>query len=110
MIDKLLGTDEYIQSRIFFINNLDISDEIKKLQINNLFKEYTVFKMLQRLIAIIFTIIYVLAIVITIVSINMGYDYKAIIAIISAFNLGMIILAILGFYFSGGAINSIRRE
>jgi len=110
MLDKLLGTDKYIQSRILFINSLDISDEIKTLQINNIFKEYTVFKMLQRIIAIIFTIIYVLAIIITIVSIILGYDYKAIIAIISAFNLGVIILAILGFYYSGGAINSLRRD
>jgi hypothetical protein len=110
MIGKIFGTKEYIADRVEFINSLPISDDTKTKQINFMFSEYTAFKLMQRSIALIFSLIYVIAISLALSANAIGVDYKAIIAIIAAFNLGMIILAILGFYFSGGALDSLRKD
>lgn len=107
---KMFGTQTSIKYQINFINSLNISDELKEYQIKKVFENSTSFKIIQRVIAFIFTLIYVIAIILALLSNYLGIDYKAIIAIIAAFNLGMIILAILGFYFSGGAISSLRKE
>ena len=108
MLGKFFGTNNSIKSQIKFINSLNIDDDIKRSQIATVFDNSSPFKIIQRTIAIIFTILYVILISLATVANGMGMDYKAVIAIIAAFNLGMIILAILGFYFSGGAISSFK--
>jgi uncharacterized membrane protein YbhN (UPF0104 family) len=110
MIGKIFGTDKSIKKQIAFIKGLNIEDELKSSMISKIFGYYTPFKLLQRIIALIFTLIFVIAIIIALVANGMGHDVKDVIAIITAFNLGMIILAILGFYFSGGAVESFKGD
>lgn len=109
-LGKMFGTHESIERQIEYVNALKISDEQKEFQIKKIFADSASFKIIQRIIAFIFTLIYVIAIFLAFVANYLGMDYKAIVAIIAAFDLGMIILAILGFYFSGGAISSLKKE
>ena len=110
MIKKIFGTKESIREQIDFINSLPMTKKIKDENINGVFKQYTPFKLLQRTMAIIFSLLYILAMVIALAAHYNGVDYKEIVAIITAFNVGMVMLAIVGFYFGGGALDSLKKK
>lgn len=110
MYKKLFGTRDFITNEISFIKSLKLSKEIESTQIQKLFNEYTSFKLMQRGIAIIFIFMYIIAIIISTSGYLSGQEIKDILAIIATFNLGMIMLAILGFYFGGGAISSFKKD
>lgn len=110
LLEKMLGTRKSIKSQIEFISSLNISDEQKEKQIGKVLTNSSSFKIIQRLIAFTFTLLYIITISLVLTTKYMGFDTKDLLTIMTTFNLGNIILAILGFYFTGGALNSIRKD
>jgi len=110
MIGKIFGTSKSIKIQIEFIKSLDIPEEDKvKLRLS-LFEGYTSFKLAQRYLGLLIALTYVLMIVLTTAYHYIGLDYQGVISIVSAFEIGFVMLAVVGFYFSGGAIDSLRNR
>lgn len=110
MIGKIFGGQLFIKDEISFINSLDVSEEDKNIYIKDLLSNYNTFKILQRGIALLFILMYVIAIVISSAAYLLGSQYTEVLSIVTTFNLGMIVLTILGFYFTGGAISSFKNK
>ena len=110
MFGRIFGTSRYIHDELQAINNYDVP-EIDKVQMRiDLFNYYTPFKLAQRYLAIFITLTYVLTLILTIAYHYIGLDYAGVITIVGAFNLGMVMLAVVGFYFSGGAISAFKKD
>jgi len=106
-ISKILGTQYFKKEEISFISSLDITDTQKKQLTLDVFSYSKPFKVIQRLIAISISLLYIFSI--TIVSVlSKFYDMSTVINLYSTLSFGMVMLTILGFYFSGGAIESFR--
>jgi len=110
MIQLLVGTKEGIKNRLYLIDELDIPEENKIEMRIEVFSFYTPFKLMQRYIAVFLILTYVIALIIAIVYQSLGLSFKDIIAIITAFQLGYIVLSIVTFYFTGGAISSLKNK
>ena len=113
--DKLFYTDE------------EKADDRKKMRefFPTLLNAYAPFKIAQRILAIWFSFLFGMSFIIalgaTCFNIYLAYDYKGDITqlpkvdlqplfnIIATFNIDMIMLAIVSFYFAGGAIESFTR-
>ena len=108
MLNKIFGTQKYISSQLKVIDGLNISEEKKEEMIILLFGEYTSFKISQRLMALIITITYLSALILTLIYKYNGIDIKDLITIATAFNVGLVMLAVASFYFGGGTIAAIR--
>jgi len=108
MFKKIFGTKQHIKDQIELIEKLKISDERKEEMIVSLFSEYTSFKIAQRLMAVVLTLTYLFAIILSMVYQHYGISVKELIAIATAFNVGLVMLAVTSFYFGGGTIAAIR--
>ena len=129
-LDK--ATDAVINTgdKLFYTAEEKAEDRIKQREFfPTLLKAYHPFKVAQRVLAIWFSGLYGLAFIIgLVVSVfNMISTYKQtlagivkeeivtislepLFALVGAFSLGLIMLTIIGFYFAGGAINSMHKE
>lgn len=108
MINKIFGTKKFMSNQLQTIDQLKISDAKKEEMIVALFEEYTSFKIAQRLMALIITLTYLFAFVLALVYQYTGTDIKELITIATAFNVGLVMLAVTSFYFGGGTIAAIR--
>lgn len=75
----------------------------------SLMKAYAPFKIAQRWLAILFGVNFVLSFWVAVALWAMGKDMSGFIDIMTAFNLGWIMLVIVGFYFGGGLAESTGR-
>ena len=110
MLGKLFGTKNSIQEQL---NQVDLYNvpECDKVQMRlDIFNNYSTFKIAQRMLGVLISLTYVLAIVLALVYQYKGLDYKGVIAIASAFEIGFVMLAMAGFYYSGGAIESFKSK
>jgi len=108
MFNKIFGTKKYITEQLKVIQELKISNDKKEEMIVTLFEEYTSFKIAQRLMALIIIITYLFAIILSLVYQHYGISIKELITIATAFNVGLVMLAVTSFYFGGGTIAAIR--
>ena len=129
-LDK--ATDAVINTgdKLFYTDEEKAEDRIKQREFfPTLLKAYHPFKIAQRVLAIWFSGLFGLAFIVglTVSIFNMvstyrqtlaGIEQKDIIIIslnplfslVNTFSLGLIMLTIVGFYFAGGAINSMHKE
>ena len=108
MFGRIFGTKKAVNYEHSIIDGLDIPD-VEKVKLRlELFNRYTAFKMAQRVLALIITLIYVLAMILAAAYHYKGLDYKGVITIISAFELGLVMLSVVSFYVGGGAIASLK--
>lgn len=117
ILERLFGSDEVISKAVDgAYNGLDalvFTDEEKTENFNKQLKLYEPFKLAQRLLALIFAIPYTLGWVAVFVA---GFFTETPVEVL-AFQLellkgtmGQIVLAIIGFYFLGGTVNSFRNK
>lgn len=109
-LGRLFGSEGYIKSEIEKIDSYNVPEHVKIQMKIDLFNYYTPFKLAQRYLAMLITMIYVGTLVITGIYHYAGLDYKGMVAIVEAFSLGLVMLAIVGFYFGGGAISSLKKD
>lgn len=109
MFEKIFGSDRLVSQKINFIKSLSLSTEIEEQEIVKVLNNFTTFKIIQRAIAVIFTLLYVIAFLFVSSTYYSGNDYKSLITIITSFNLGLITLSFISFYFGGGALESLKR-
>ncbi len=112
VLSKIFGTGDVISKGMDLIDSMHTSDE-EEIAANakakvDLMKAYAPFKVAQRYLAVMFTINFILAFWATAGLWYFDKDMKGFVDIMSAFNIGWIMLTIVGFYFGGGAIEGIR--
>ena len=129
-LDK--ATDAVINTgdKLFYTDEEKAEDRIKQREFfPTLLKAYAPFKIAQRVLAIWFSGLFGLAFIVglSISIFNMISTYKQtlagvlkeelitisldpLFALVNAFSLGIIMLTIVGFYFAGGALNSMHKE
>lgn len=108
MIAKLFGTDNAVKKQLDDIEKYDIPEEEKIKMRIEVFHYYTPFKIAQRYLALIITLLYVILFVIAAAYQYKGLDYQGIITISKAFEIGLVMLAVASFYLGGGAIESFK--
>ena len=112
IFDKLFGSDKIIEKiGDSLYNGIDKAVYTPEEQIDNRLKSlaaYEPFKIAQRLLALVFTIPYALAWIITFIA-SFFIDVADQQAVLLNGNMGQIVLAIVGFYFLGGVVNGIKR-
>ena len=121
------ATDAVINTgdKLFYTDEEKAEDRQKQREFfPTLLKAYEPFKIAQRILAVWFSILYGLAFIVGVVItvFNMIATYKAnvngteaflvpiepLYALVSAFSLGIIMLAIVSFYFAGGTLESFK--
>ena len=112
IFEKLFGSNKVIEKMGEGIyNGIDKAIYTPEEQIENRLKSlaaYEPFKIAQRLLALVFTIPYALAWIITFIA-SFFIDVADQQAVLLNGNMGQIVLAIVGFYFLGGVVNGIKR-
>jgi hypothetical protein len=112
VLSKIFGTGDVISKGMDLIDSMHTSDE-EKIEANakakvDLMKAYAPFKVAQRYLAVMFSINFILAFWATVGLWYFDKDMKGFVDIMSEFNIGWIMLTIVGFYFGGGAIEGIK--
>ena len=108
LFKTMFGSSSVIKDGINLIDDLSLTDEEKeKLKIEKL-KAYEPFKLAQRLIGVSFTMVFLLTFIFCVILMSFGLEYQVekIIELGKSFDIGMIMLAIISFYFGGGTISS----
>lgn len=114
VLSKIFGTGDVISKGMDLIDSMHTSDE-EKIEANakakvDLMKAYAPFKVAQRYLAVMFTINFILAFWATVGLWYFDKDMKGFVDIMSSFNIGWIMLTIVGFYFGGGAVEGIKSK
>jgi hypothetical protein len=109
-IGKILGSDKVIESGIKAIDSFVYTDEEKAVQKTELLKHFEPFKLAQRYLALLFSFAFVAAFIASIGLSLFGLPYAGIVKIVEAFNISWIVLSIVTFYFTGGTIESFKKN
>lgn len=107
---RIFGSERYIETELMKIDAYNLPEEVKVQMKIELFNYYTPFKLFQRYLAAAITVIYIITLLITGYYHYAGLDYKGLVTIVEAFSLGLVMLAIVGFYFGGGALSSLKKD
>jgi len=107
-LGKLFGTEKVINKGVDMLDNAFYTDQEKAEGHIRLLKAYEPFKLAQRFLALIVVPPWALGWFICFTLSFTGIDLTYPIQILEG-KLGMAALTILGFYFAGGTINSIRK-
>ena len=112
IFDKLFGSDKIIEKiGDSLYNGIDKAIYTPEEQIENRLKSlaaYEPFKIAQRLLALVFTIPYMLAWTATFIA-SFFVNVEAQQAVLLNGTMGQIVLAIVAFYFLGGVVNGVKR-
>ena len=112
IIKDLLGSGDVIKRGLDLIDDMHTSttEEIaaKTEAKVNLLTAYHPYKRAQRLLALMFTGVYLLAFMLTVALGFYGADLAPLKIAMDEFYLGEISLTIIGFYFGGGLVESIK--
>ncbi|WP_294344670.1 hypothetical protein [Prosthecochloris sp.] len=118
---KIFGADNIIEKGLDLIDGFVYSGEEKaedrrkyewqKVQSKvELLKAYAPFKVAQRFLAILFATTYIACFVLVLIMNFFGKTTNDVMEIMATFRIGLIMLTIVGFYFGGGVVDSIRRK
>ena len=120
-LDKLFGSSEIITQGAKLIDDAFYTDSEKAEDIEkarqskqghhiNLLTAYAPFKVAQRYIAVTFLFNFTFSFFLILGMTLFKMDTAPALAVIGAFNIGMIMLTIVGFYFGGGLVESWNRK
>ena len=107
---KLFGSDNVIQAGIDGIDAMVYTDEEKGRHKIALLNAYAPFKLAQRLLAVTFCIPYAVAWFVTFIASFFIGVTKQLEMLLSPVGLSSIVLAIVVFYFGGGAMSSRKKS
>ena len=118
IISKILGSDKIIEGGLKLIDDMHTSTEeeiaAKTKAKVELLNAYAPFKLAQRWLALMFTIMFLFIMANGVLGALYGWidiaNVEKAKAFASDMYLGEIVLTIVGFYFSAGAIESFRRD
>ena len=110
MFGNLFGTKEIVNGGISLIDNAFYTDQEKASMKIKLLKAYEPFKIAQRYLAFMFTSAFIIAFLLCLIFYSFKLEYKGILEIIEIFNIDMIVLTIIGFYFGGGMLESLTKR
>lgn len=114
ILGKILGSGEVIKKGLDLIDDLHTSTEEKTAAKIQLLQAYAPFKLAQRYLALIFTIVFVFIMLNGVLGALYGFIDMSNVHEAKAFAnemwLGEIMLAIVGFYFGGGLFESARKK
>jgi hypothetical protein len=108
LISKLFGSSKVIESGTKMLDNAFYTDQEKAAGHIRLLGAYEAFKVAQRFLAMVVVPPWVLGLFVCFVASFFGVDIEKPMAILEG-KLGYSALTILGFYFAGGTINSLRK-
>ena len=110
-IGKIFNPGKLTDALIDSGDALVFTDEEKAKMKIELLKHYVPFKLAQRLLSLIFTINFIIAFWVG-VALFIWYPNLAsgFLGLVKAYDLGLIMLAIVSFYFTGGVINGLRKD
>lgn len=112
ILSTIFGTGDVISKGLDLIDSMHTSDEeeiqAKSKAKTDLLAAYAPFKVAQRYLAVMFTINFILALWVTVLLWYLDKDMDGFIDIMSAFNVGWIMVTIVTFYFGGGMIEGVR--
>jgi hypothetical protein len=120
-LDKLFGSSEVIKAGkeliddAFYTDSEKAEDQEKARQGKaqhhiNLLTAYAPFKVAQRYIAVTFLFNFTFSFFLILGMTLFKMDTAPALSVISSFNIGMIMLTIVGFYFGGGLVESWNRR
>lgn len=117
ILSTIFGSGEVIEKGFDLIDDFHTSDEeIIEAKVKGkiaLLQGYAPFKVAQRYLAVMFTLNFLASFWIAVGLWAYGKDMQGFLGIMAAFNLGWIMLTIVGFYFGGGflegTINSAKK-
>ncbi|MEA2098640.1 MAG: hypothetical protein U9P72_00760 [Campylobacterota bacterium] len=110
MFGNLFGTKEVVNGGINLIDNAFYTDQEKANMKVKLLKAYEPFKIAQRYLAFMFTGSFIIAFLLCLLFYSFNIEYKGILEIIETFNIDMIVVTIIGFYFGGGMLESLKKR
>jgi len=105
ILGKIFGSEKVIDSGMKAIDALVFTDEEKSKAKLTLLKAYEPFKLAQRYLSLIFAALFSASFLVALTLELLGKSYDGVIAVVEAFGLGQIMLAIVGFYFLGGVVS-----
>ena len=114
VLAQIFGAGDIVAKGMALVDALHTSTEeeiaAKSKAKTDLLSAYAPFKVAQRLIALMFTVTYLACFCLVLfITIKGGGDLDAIPGVLSEFWIGPIMLTIVGFYFSGGAIEGVMK-
>lgn len=111
ILSQILGSGDVVSKGLDLIDSFHTSEteaiEAKSKAKTALMASYSPFKVAQRYLALIFGFTFVGSYLMVLALFFMDRDIGAVQEIISAFKIDWIMLTIVGFYFSGGAIEGV---
>jgi len=108
-LGKIFGSTKVVDAGISAIDALVFTDEEKSKAKLALLKGYEPFKIAQRYLALIFSGLFSLAFFAALILTLLEEPYDGVLAVVNAFSLGEVMLAIVAFYFLGGVTNSFKK-
>ena len=110
ILGKIFGSTKIIDAGIRGIDALVFTDEEKSKAKLALLKGYEPFKIAQRYLALIFSALFGAAFYAALILALLNVSIQPVIDVVIAFNLGQIMLAIVGFYFLGGVASGFGKK
>ena len=114
VLSQIFGGGEVISEGFKLIDSMHTSEvesiEAKTKAKTDMLTAYAPFKLAQRYLALIFTVNFILVIWATVYLWAADKDMQGFLDIMANFNVGWIMLTIIGFYFGGGAIEGIIKS
>ena len=111
ILATLLGSGDVISKSLGLIDSMHTSKteeiEAKTKAKTDLLSAYAPFKVAQRYLALIFSFTFVSSYLMVLTLFFLGHDITEVQEIISSFKIDWIMLTIVAFYFSGGAIEGV---
>jgi hypothetical protein len=113
ILSTIFGGGDVIKAGFDLIDDMHTSDveaiEAKTKAKTDLLTAYAPFKIAQRYMAVLFTINFIVAFWVAVALWSWDKDLQGFLDLMLAFNLGWIMLTIVGFYFGGGAFEGILK-
>lgn len=115
ILAKIFGSGEVIKQSLDLIDDIHVSEteavETRAKAKADLLSAYAPFKIAQRYLAIMFGVTFLASYVLVLAMTISGYgDTEAITAVMDQFSIDFSMLLILGFYFGGGVIDSVKAK
>ncbi len=108
ILEKLFGSDNFINKGMELIDEAFESAEEKASNKIELIRAYEPYKVAQRYLALIFSFTFVGTYVLVLVMYFYDKDTTEVTNILQSFQIDMIMLTIVMFYFGGGLVNSFK--
>jgi predicted metal-dependent phosphotriesterase family hydrolase len=114
ILKTIFGSGDVISKGFDLIDDMHTSDtemiEAKTKQKTDLLNAYAPFKIAQRYLAVMFGLTYIVTYVLVMTMVFMGRDVSDVKDVMAEFQIGWIMLTIIGFYFMGGAAEGVMNK